>query len=82
LRRRTQQVVDSHQAQHAFVIHLPAAAHQFGMYPTIAVGGPTQSDLLDLIPQVHTGGARWMAPPKAVISGPAHARKLTQPVHA
>ena len=37
---------------------------------------------LDLIPQVHTVGAGWTPPPKAVISGLAHARKLTQPVHA
>ena len=78
----TEQVVNSHQAQHAFVIYCPAAAHQFAMYSTIAVGGPVQCNLLDLIPQVRTVGARGTTSPKAVISGPAHARKLAQSIHA
>ena len=47
-----------------------------------SVGGPVQCNLLDLIPQVHTVGARGTTSPKAVISGPAHARKLAQSIHA
>src|SRR5436190_9219407 len=77
----TQQVVDAHQAQNAFVIQLPALANQFGMHATIAVGRPAQRDALDLVSQLHSRGLGFVASPEAVVSSPTQAGDPAEAAH-
>src|ERR1700691_2823570 len=77
----TQQVVDPHQPQNPLVIYPPPCPNQFAMHAPIAVSRPLQRDLLNLTAQVHVGFLAWSAHQETVISRPAHARDLTEPVH-
>src|SRR5215467_12809902 len=76
-----QQVVDPHQPQNPLVIYHPSSPQQFAMHASIAVSRALQRDLLHLAAQVHVGFPAWPAQPETVISRPAHARYLAQPVH-
>src|SRR5215469_12990601 len=78
---QTQQVVHAHQPQNPLVIYHPSSPQQFAMQASIAVSRPLQRDLLHLATQVHVGFLAWPAQPETVISRPAHARDLTQPLH-
>jgi len=43
---QTQQVIGSHQAQHALMVYFPAPLSEFNMHATIAVRRPLQRDAL------------------------------------
>src|ERR1700756_3871070 len=78
---QTKQVVDPHQPQNPLVIDHTSSPNQFAMHTPIAISWPLQRDLLHLAAQVHVGFLTWRAPQETVISRPAHARDLAEPVH-